>query len=199
MQTQAKNLWLLALCGVLEAMLAIMNFLMMDPGDSPILRILSAKDVMVDMCLLALAAGVCSVVAAIWNTREARFWLLFLHGLALSAYGLVPLLWKGPLMLRPYFALLLMLMAACVGIFALVTAMSVRHHVADKWFLGVAGAASAGFALAFFALDFNWITFDQPGSSFILMGSYFAFSAACLLGLALRLGGLQPDNTLVTA
>jgi branched-subunit amino acid ABC-type transport system permease component len=49
--------------------------------------------------------------------------------------------------------------------------------------LGLAAAGSVGYALLFFAAK------PVPGahSDFIMFGSYFAFSAICMLALALRL------------
>jgi uncharacterized membrane protein HdeD (DUF308 family) len=198
MQTPVKSSWLLALCGVLEALLALMTFFMMDHG-SLISRIYSPKDLIMNMCMLAMAAGICAIAAGIWSTGKSRSWLLVLNGLALCAYGLIPALWRGPLMLRPFFILLLVAMAMSIGIFALTTVLSLRDHVPDKWFLGVAGAASVGFALAFFAYDFRWITLSQPVALFLLMGSYFAFSAICMWGLALRQNSLRASNALATA
>ena len=60
-----------------------------------------------------------------------------------------------------------------------------RRHVPDEWFLGLAGAASIGFAVAFL-----WI---KPGVSTSLnwLGFYSAFSALCMAALALRLRNLR--------
>jgi len=70
--------------------------------------------------------------------------------------------------------------------------------VADEWFLGLAGAASVGFALAFLAFGFRWIEMQpRPHADFLWFGSYFGFSALCMVGLALRLhslGGSQPGH-----
>ena len=114
-------------------------------------------------------------------------WLLVVNGLALGAYGLIPLVWTGPLSLRPFFALLLVAMAVSIGILAWTSGGTLRGYVPDSWFLGLAGVASVGYALAFLALDFRWINLKQPGSFFLLLGSYFGFSAICMLGLGLRL------------
>jgi hypothetical protein len=60
-------------------------------------------------------------------------------------------------------ALLVVVMALSMGVFELAIARNLRPHVLDKWFLGLAGAASVGFALALLALGFHWIKLD-PGS-----------------------------------
>jgi len=48
------------------------------------------------LCRLSVAAGVCSFAASIWKSTKGISWLVVLNGLALSAYGLIPLLSKGP-------------------------------------------------------------------------------------------------------
>jgi uncharacterized membrane protein HdeD (DUF308 family) len=193
-QTLMKNWWLLALGGVLEAMFAVMNLLMEDP-DSLTLRRFGPEDMIRFMGMLALAAAACTIAAGIWGSGKGKSWLLVLNGLAFIAYGLLPVFWRGPLSFR-LFALLIVVMAVSVGIFEWATARALRgqRHVADEWFLGLAGAASVGFALAFLALAFRWIRLE-PGphpSIFLWLASYFGFSALCMLGMALRLNSLRP-------
>jgi uncharacterized membrane protein HdeD (DUF308 family) len=110
---------------------------------------------------------------------------------------LIPRLWRGPLNFL-LFARLLIVMAISIGIFELVTARTVRRQRrgADGWFLGLAGVASIGFALAFLALTMGWIQLEpRPlhASLFLWLVSYFGFSAVCMLAFALRLQ--NPDNT----
>ncbi|HMD98138.1 MAG TPA: hypothetical protein VKM93_12525 [Terriglobia bacterium] len=180
--------WLLALCGVLDAILALLNLSMQDPDGSLTWRIFVPMSTGMLMCRLAVAAGACTIAAGIWRSREGKSWLLVLNGLAFSAYGLIPMIFSTrPLSFR-LFAFLLVVMAMSIGILELATARTLRRHVADKWFLRLTGAASVGFALAFFALGVRWIKLE-PGSHsvFLWLGSYFGFSAICMLGLALRL------------
>ena len=82
---------------------------------------------------LALAAGVCTIAAGIRKSGSRKSWLIVLNGLALSAYGLIPLFWKGPLSFL-LFARLLVVMAISIGIFELVTARALwhRHRVAGR-------------------------------------------------------------------
>ena len=190
-QTLIKNWWLLALCGVLDAMYSVTNLLMQGPDGSLTLRTFVLKATVVRMGMLALAAGACTIAAGIWSSGKGKSWLLVLNGLARSALGLILLFWTGPLGF-PTVALLLVVMAMSIGILELAIALTLRRHVADQWFLGVAGAASVGFALAFFALAFRWITPERPESIFLWLSSYFPFSAICMLGLALRLNRLLP-------
>ena len=192
LQKLSKN-WLLALAGILQAMFAVVNLLMQDP-DAVVLRKLAVENTTLFQAKLALAAGACTIAAALWNSRKGKRWLLAANGLAFIAYGLIPVLWTGPLGFR-LFALLIVVMAMTMAVFELATARTLRRHAVDEWFLGVAGAASVGFALAFLALGFHWIKLEAgPQSSvFLWLGSYFGFSAICMMGMALRLNGRPAD------
>jgi uncharacterized membrane protein HdeD (DUF308 family) len=189
-QTLAKTWWLLALCGVLEATYSLMNVFMQRPDGSLTLRTFVLRGTMVQMGMLALAAGVCMAAAGIWSSTKGKAWLLVLNGVALSVLGLIFMFWRGRLAFRTI-ALLIVVMALSIGIFELATARTPRRPVVDKWFLGSIGVASVGFAVVFLALGFRWIHFTQPESLNLWMGSFFGFSAICMLALALRLHRLQ--------
>ena len=88
-QTLIKKWWLLALCGVLEATYAVMNLLMPGPDGFLTLRTFAERGTVLQLGMLALAAGVCTLAASIWNSRMSKSWLLALNGLALSALGLI--------------------------------------------------------------------------------------------------------------
>ncbi|MGA3023711.1 MAG: DUF308 domain-containing protein [Bryobacteraceae bacterium] len=191
-QTLIKNWWLLALCGVLDAIYSVMNFFMRRPDGSLALRTLVHRGTVVDMGMLALAAGACTIAAGIWSSRKGKPWLLLLNGLACSILGLIFTFWTGRLAFRTV-ALLIVVMAMSIGIHELATARTLRRHPADEWLLGAAGVASVGFALAFFAFVLRWIRLDpaSPAQTLLWLGSYFGFSAICMLGLALRLNSLR--------
>ena len=192
-QTLIKNWWLLALCGVLDAIYSVTNLLMQGPDGSLTLRQYAVPGTVVFLGKVALAAGACTIAAGIWRSAQGKSWILVLNGLALGALGAIFTFWTGPLALRTI-ALLLVVMAMSIGIFEWVIARALRRqrYVANEWFLGLAGAASVGFALAFFAFAFGWIKLE-PGShsDFHWSGSYFGFTAICMLGLALRLHSLR--------
>ena len=198
-QTMTRNWWLLALCGVLEAIISVIYLVMYDAGPDGPLSLHSWSGAVVFSNRLALAAAASTIAAGIWRSGKGKSWLLVLNGLALSAYGLMPLFWRGPLGFV-LFARLLAVMATTFGILALATARTLRRqrHVADGWWLGLAGAASVGFALAFLALGFRWIQ-PEPrafhSSVFLWLGYYFGFSAICMVGLALRLHHLGPSQS----
>jgi uncharacterized membrane protein HdeD (DUF308 family) len=81
---------------------------------------------------------------------------------------------------------LLVILAMAIGVLELSAARTLRRHVPDEWFLGLAGLASAGFAVAFL-----WINPEEAGRNVIWLGVYSGFSAICMLGLALRLRNLR--------
>jgi uncharacterized membrane protein HdeD (DUF308 family) len=182
-QTLTKNWWLLAFSGVVEAVISIVYFNHAGHGFHAL------KDI-VFVGRLSMAGGACTIAAGFWRPAKGKCWLLVLNGLALVAVGLI---FNGIIGFRislRTIALLIIMMAMSVGILELVTARTIwrERHVADGWFLGLAGVVSVGFALAFFALGFHWIKLG-PGSvaDLLWFGSYFGFSAICMLWLGLRL------------
>jgi uncharacterized membrane protein HdeD (DUF308 family) len=198
-QTLIKNWWLLALCGILDATYSAGNLFMQDADGSLTLRTYALKSTVVLLGKLALAAGACTIAAGLWRSTLGKSWFLVLNGLALGALGLI---FNGIFGFRislRTIALLMVVMAMSIGIFELVIARALRRqrHVADEWLLGLAGAASVGFALAFLAFGFHWIELEpRSHADFLWFGSYFGFNAICMLGLALRLHrlGLSPSG-----
>ncbi|MGO9012522.1 MAG: hypothetical protein ACLQPN_20695 [Bryobacteraceae bacterium] len=190
-QTLIKNWWLLALCGVLDAMYAAINLFMLDPDGSLAFRKWAGPATVRNMGEIAIAAGVCTIAAAVWRSGKGKSWLLALNGLALGAYGLVSVsaIPRGRVSFLP-FALLFVVMAASVGVSAAAAAHSIRRHVSDKRCLDLAGVASFVFAIAFLVLGFRLVR-PAPLEFHLFMSSYFGFSAICMLGLGLRLNSLR--------
>jgi uncharacterized membrane protein HdeD (DUF308 family) len=188
-QTPTKNWWLLALCGILDAIISVI-YLVRQDADGP-LTFHAWHGTVVLLGKLTLAAGICTIATGIWSSRKGTSWLLVLNGLACSALGLIFTFWTGPLAFRTV-ALLIVVMAMSIGIYELATARTLRGHLTDEWLFGAAGVASVGFALVFFAFMSRWIKLDPaaPTQSLLWLGSYFGFSAICMLGLALRLNRL---------
>ena len=194
-QTLTKNWWLLALCGVLDAIISVIYLITYEAG--PDALALHGNGTMAFLNRLALAAGACTIAASIWRSAKGKSWLLALNGLALSAYGSMSLFWRGPLSFR-FFALLVAVMAMTFGILAFTVARTLRRRVADKWFFASAGAVFVGFALAFLALANQWIQLERRPfhhSVFLWFCFYFGFSAICMLALALRLHKLGPSQS----
>jgi hypothetical protein len=55
-----------------------------------------------------------------------------------------------------------------------------------RWLPGKDGVLLGGFALVFLAFVLGWIKLDpaSPGQTLLWLGSYFGFSAICMLGMA---------------
>ena len=176
--------WLLALCGILDAMHAAINLLMMNPP--LILRRFASATAVWDMGILAVAAGACAIAAGLWSVGKDYSWLLSLHGLALSVFGAIAVspLVKGPLSFRPI-SLLFTVMAVSVAAFALQTAQTQQRGSGERRFLMAAGAASIAFAFSFIAVGF-FFRLEPPQMFFIWMSSYFTGCAVFMLWLAFR-------------
>jgi hypothetical protein len=196
MRTLSKNWWLLALCGILDAVISAICVLMYDTGPDGPLTAHEWRVTGVFLSRLALGAGICTIAAGIWSSGRGKSWLLVLNGVAFSSYGLIPIVWRGGPLNFVLFARLIVVMALSIGILELVTARTLwrQHHIADGGFLGLAGVASFGFAVAFLALGFGWIQLERRPfhpSVFLWLVFYFGFSAICMLWLGLRSGPFQ--------
>jgi uncharacterized membrane protein HdeD (DUF308 family) len=197
-QSLVKGWWLLALCGVLDALFAVQIVLMGSRDGSPILRsFIHSRDAISQLGLLALAAGVCTIAASVWNSRKDNSWLLVLNGVACSSLGLLVTLGANRSITFRTIALVIVIMAISIGLYELTTARTLRGrlqgHRIGEWLLGVAGVVSVGFAVVFLGFVLRWIKLDSSPSAqtFHWLGSYFGFTAICMVGLALRLNGLD--------
>lgn len=193
-QSLVKSWWLLALCGVLDALFAVLIVLRGSPDVSPNLHtLIHNRAALLQLGLLALAAGVCTIAASVWRSRKDNSWLLVVNGLACSSLGLLVALGASrPIAFRTI-ALVIVVMAMSIGLYELATARTLRGHLIDEWLLGAAGVVSVGFAAVFLAFVLRWIELDPSPSAqtFNWLGSYFGFTAICMVGLALRPNGLR--------
>src|SRR5579859_517329 len=181
-QTLMRKWCLLVFCGVFYAIISVIFLRQMD-------HVSAGFTAFAFLGSVTLAAGVCTAACGVWRLRESRSWLLVLNGLACGALGLIFSLGTSrPIGFRTI-ALLIVVMATSIGIYELAVAGTWRR-LADEWLLGVAGAVSIGFALVFLAFILRWIKLEPSpsGQTFRWLGSYFAFSAICALGLALHPG-----------
>ncbi len=189
-----KNWWLLALCGVLYALFAVLIVLMGSPDGPPDLRmLLQSRAAISRLGALAVAAGICTIAASVWSSRKDNSWLLVLNGFACSSLGLLIILGTTRRVTFPTIALVIVIMAMSIGLYELATARTLRGHPLDEWLLGAAGVVSIAFAVAFLAWVLRWIKPDPNPSAetFYWLGSYFGFTAICMVGLALRRNGLR--------
>jgi uncharacterized membrane protein HdeD (DUF308 family) len=172
-----KSWWLLVLCGVFDAMISAV-YLVRQNSDWP-LTYHAWHRTMLYLGWLTLAPGACTIAAGVWNSRKGNSWLLVLNGVACSALGTIFAFWTGPLAFRTI-ALLIVVMALSIGIYELAISR-ISRRVSD----GTIGVLSIGFALAFLGFVLRWIHLDPraPAQSLHWLGSYFAFSAICMLAL----------------
>jgi uncharacterized membrane protein HdeD (DUF308 family) len=193
--TLTKNWWLLALCGVLEAVIALIYFDIAEYGNHSL-------NIVANMGRLTLVAGVVAIAAGLRSTARARRWLLVLNGLAVGVLGVILGFWRGRLAFRSI-ADLVVVMALSLAVYELTTTPSLRRRGVDGWLPTAAGVVALVFAAVFLAFVFRWIRLDPawPAQGSLWLGSYFCFSAFCMLGMARRwhrLGlpqsDLRPDS-----
>ena len=185
--TLSKAWWLLALCGILDAMHAGINLVMMK---LPLTYRIFGSNLSAarDMGLLALAAGTCTIAAGLWSGGRSHSWLLSLHGLAMSAFGIIivsPLV-KGPLSFRPI-SVLFAVMAASLGAFAFDSAKTQWRGERGRWLPLALGAALTGFAASFIVVGGFRIRLEPQETYFIWMSSYLGLCAMLMMWLALHL------------
>ncbi len=181
-QTLIRNWWLVALCGAAELFYSPGILRMRDPAGISTIIFLGK---------FALAAGICAIAAGVWRSAKGKPWLLVLNGLALAIFGLLSIFFSRRRLSFTPVALLFVVMTVSIGVLALRTAPALRRQLPDRWLLTARGVVWMLFAVAFVAMAFRLIRFEQPGAYFVWNSFYFAFSAACMLGLALRLQSLS--------
>lgn len=188
---------LLVLCGICYALFAVIILFLGSPDWALTLGInLHSRSTIELMGMLPLAAGVCTVAAGIWNKKEANSWLLVLNGLACSAFGTMMTFGAGRAVKFRTIALLIVAMAASIAVYEFVSARKSRQHPVEEWLLAAAGMVSIGFAAEFLGFFLGWIRLAPSPSAqtFNWLGAYFAFSALCMLGMAL--GDLRPPGSI---
>jgi hypothetical protein len=177
MQAFIKTWWLLALAAACEAVYAVTNLLVLNPDGSFAIRTgFDLKSTVERMGLLAIAAGACTITAAIWSGRNRGTSLVAVNGAALCTLGLILRFWRGPLAFRTV-ALLLIVMALSLGGAAVLAS---PHRSVVR----AASAVLIGFALAFLVLGFGWVRPAAPEWLNVWMGAFFGFSALCLAAFA---------------
>jgi uncharacterized membrane protein HdeD (DUF308 family) len=196
-RTLFKSWSLLVLCGICDALFAIIILFMGNPDGALTLGInVHSRSTIEQMGVLPLAAGVCTIAAGIWNSRKAKSWLLVLNGLACSALGTMVIVGASRSVRFRTIALLIVMMAVSIGAYEFANVRRRRGHLVDEWLLAGAGVISIGFAVAFIGFVLGWIRLEPSPSAqtFDWLGSYFAFSAICMLGMAL--GYLRPSGSI---
>jgi len=187
-QKPINTWWLLVLCGIFDAMFALL-ILTLRTG-------VSGRNSLQQLGGFAAAAGACAIAAGLWNATKHSSWLMILNGLACSALGIMMLFAPGRRLGFRTIALLIVVMAASLGVYALARARAIRGRVPDEWLLAGAGVLAVAFAGVFLGFGLRWIPLEASPSAqtFYWLGSYFAFSAICMLGISL--GQLRPASAI---
>jgi uncharacterized membrane protein HdeD (DUF308 family) len=179
-QRLVSKWWLLVFCGVFYAIVSIIFLHQAGHVNGRFTAFTFLGGV-------TLAAGACTIAFGILRLSELRSWLLVLNGFACGALGLMLSLGTSRPISFHSIAFVIAVMAMSTGTYELATARTLRR-VAGEWLLGAAGALSIGFAFVFFAFILSWIKLEPSpsGQTFYWLGSYFGFSAICVLGMALH-------------
>ena len=187
-QTLVKNWWLLALCGSLQLAISTIYAIMERTGGPVLSQSWIGTVELVGK--LAIAAGLCTIAAALWRSRNGRSWGLALNGVALAALGFIQYRLTRFQISIGTVAALIIVMAVSMGLVELKIARDFRRrsHVGDGWFFGLAGIVSVSLVLPSVALALRWVAL-QPGSRLDLMwlASYFGVAAVSMMALAARL------------
>ena len=193
MQTLIQNWWLMALCGVLQAVYSVVILFMQNPDGSLALRKYALQSTVVFLGTVAIASGIFAVAAGMWKSSQGKSWLLLVNGVALSTLGFMLTGSFGPQVSFRSITLLLAVMAISISIFELGIAQTLRQsHLVNEWILYLAGAVSVVFAMAFLTMSLRWIILKpSPASDFIWIGSYFGFSSISMLGISWRLRNVR--------
>ena len=173
------NWWLLGLRGIFALLFAVLAFSLVSFADSVFTRPIARTATVMVFGLLALAAGVSTILAAFRRGRD-RSHLLLWDGIAVSVVGLVTLL--GTRLTLSRFVYFIAAWAIVIGVLELLIARSLRRHIPDEWSLTVAGMASI--ILGAYRI---FEPSDQGVSLLPWLGVYAGFSAMTMLALAFRL------------
>jgi hypothetical protein len=180
--TLMKNRLLIVFCGVLQAIVAGTYLSLLNPeGGSRLGTIRFAGEV-------AIATGLCAILAGALRSAGGKCWLLVINGAALAALGIIQYGFTRYRISLVTIALLVVVTGLSQGIVEHLVARTRRSN-----FPPLAGPVSAVFGLLLLALGLRWIPI-APGShlDLIFLAGYFAFASLCMLGLAVRLRDPAP-------
>lgn len=149
-------------------------------AESFLTRPIAHTALLVIFALLALAAGICTIAAAIRSAGKEKPPLLLWDGISVSVAGLVILV--APDLDLTWFVHIIAGWAITVGVLELLIARALRRHVPDEWSLSLAGLGSLILG-AYFLFQRS----DEGASLVRWLGLYAAFNAVTILALAFRL------------
>jgi uncharacterized membrane protein HdeD (DUF308 family) len=180
-----NNWWLFGLRGVLVLLLAIAVVFMRTLPQEWVVGAIGSVFLVIFFGVLAFIAGICTILAAVRGSdQRGDWWLLVGDGVVVAATGLVAISGlKLTLMELIHF---LAFAALLVGVCEFGAARKLRRHVADEWFLLVAGLGSLGFGAFLFLGGDHYLK-----SPLTWLGAYALFSSLTMMGLAVRLRSLH--------
>jgi uncharacterized membrane protein HdeD (DUF308 family) len=183
-RTLINNWWLLALRGVFAMAFAILAFSLRRLAESFLTRPIVHAGVVVIFGLLALAAGICTIAAAVRRADKDKSHLLLWDGVAVCIAGLVIVL--APKLELTWLVDIVAIWAVVIGVLELLIARRLRRHIPAEWSLAFAGMGSLCLGVYFLLQRSN------EGASLLLwLAVYAAFSAVTILVQAYRLRALR--------
>lgn len=180
-----NNWWLLFLRGVLAMAFGLFIYVFLPFLPAPILRQFAFAGLAVIFAVFAFATGVLTMAAAVLKAGPHGFpWLLLVDGIAITAGGLVLLLFPGLTLM--HVIQLIAAVALLAGVLELIAGIHLRHHVTDEWLLISGGIISVAFATGLF------LTRVESVAGTLTWISVYAFAnGLAMIGLALRLRSLR--------
>jgi uncharacterized membrane protein HdeD (DUF308 family) len=179
-----SNWWLLALRGIFALAFGALAFSVQPSTGSLLIRPIVHAGLVVAFGMLALAAGVSTVVAAMRGAALERSRLLLWDGIAVCIAGLVILI--SPRLDLTWLARIVAAWAVVIGVLELLLARTLRRHLPEEWSLAVAGASSVIFGAYFFFRHG-----EEAAEMLRWLGIYAGFSAMIILAFAFRLRALR--------
>ena len=183
-----RNWWLLAFSGPVQAAISVICLVMQSSHE--VLTFHAWNQLIAVQGYLELMAGITAGAAGLMNSNGHKSWPLILQGFAFTCLGIISAaLTHFPIPLSAI-AVLVMLMALSVAMLAsrIARYLPSRPGLPQSHAAGFVWITASVFIAVLLALSLRWIRVE-PGSHLDLfwLGSYFAFSAVCMLGLGLQL------------
>lgn len=180
-----NNWWLLAMRGIFALVFALFAFSLESTMGTWLLSAIARAGTVVLFGLLAIAAGACTILAAVRGAeRHERWGPLLLDGIVVCLAGAIILM--SPRLDLSWLARMVAAFAIVAGTLELLVARRLRRHLQDEWLLALAGVASVAFGVYLF------IAWDrEAGAMLRWITAYAAFSAVTILALAFRLRALR--------
>lgn len=173
-RTLSQNWWLVVLRGVLAILFGIAAFVW--PG-------ITWLTLIIMFGVYAIIDGLIAIVTGLRRTKDSpRWWTFLLEGIINIGAGAAALIWPG-------LATLVLLYviagwAVFTGILEIVTAIRLRHEIANEWVMALGGVISVALGLLLF--------FQPAAGSLAIIWIIAAY--AILFGILLMILGIRLRN-----